>query len=185
MDGLALSVGDAITRARGGETAAFGMIYERYSRPIHSYIRRVLGNQAEADDITQETFLRAFQNLSRLRDDSRLESWLYSIASNLCFDLIRRRKVIAWLPLQDNQEERADRSDLASCFVEGELVQLALSRIPPKYAVCLVLRTVEGFSCDEIAEILKISKGAVWTRLSRAREMFCQVYEEINRSQVK
>lgn len=185
MESAALPVDDAVARARGGELAAFGIIYERYSRPIHRYVRRIMGNQAEADDVTQETFLRAFQNLSRLRDDSRLDSWLFSIASNLCFDLLRRRKVISWLPLEQRHEERADGGDLLNSFVEGQLVQQALSRIPPKYAACLILRAVEGFSCDEIAEILKISKGAVWTRLSRAREMFCEAYEELNRSQIR
>ena len=185
MEGAVLPIDDAIARARGGELDAFGLIYEHYNRPIHSYVRRIIGNQAEADDITQETFLRAFQNLSRLRDDSRLDSWLFSIASNLCFDLLRRRKVISWLPLERKHEEQADGYDLHAAFAEGQLVQEALSKIPPKYAACLVLRTVEGFSCEEIGEILKISKGAVWTRLSRAREMFCEAYEELNRSQIK
>ncbi len=185
MDSAALTLDDAIARAKGGEAAAFGLIFERYHRPIHGYLRRVMGNQTEADDLTQETFLRAYQNLHKLRDDTRLESWLYSIASNLCFDLLRRRKIISWLPLQPKHEEQPEKVDLLSSFVEGQTVQQALSRLPAKYAACLVLRTVEGFSCEEIADILHISKGAVWTRLSRGREMFCQAYEELNRSQPK
>ncbi|MCL5264654.1 MAG: RNA polymerase sigma factor [Chloroflexi bacterium] len=184
MEGTALPLDDAIARARGGEVAAFGLIYERYSRPIHNYAQRILGHAAEADDITQETFLRAFQNVSKLRDDSRLESWLYSIASNLCFDLLRRRKLLSWLPLKQEHEEQAAKSDFMGLMAEGELVQKALSKMPPKYAACLVLRTVEGFSCEEIADILKISKGAVWTRLSRAREMFCKSYDELTRGNV-
>src|SRR5271157_302558 len=77
----------------------FGMLYEKFKRPIHSYIYRLIGSQDDADDLTQEVFMRAYVAWNDLYDRDNLSPWLYRIATNLCVDLLRRRKRISWWPL--------------------------------------------------------------------------------------
>ncbi len=177
-----------LEQARAGDAAAFAVIYETYNLAIHKYAYRLLGNQEQADDITQETFIKAYQSIGSLRNEAGLQSWLYRIASNLSLDTLRRRKVVAWLPLREEHsgddtpphgvslELAAPNADFATDFAEADAVHAVLAQLPPPLAACLVLRSVEGFSCDEIAEILKIPRGTVWSRLARARELFVTAY---------
>ena len=167
-----------IERARAGDEEAFVAIYEHFSPQIHRYVYRLLGSQEMADDITQETFLKAFQSIVNIAGDSNLGAWLYRIASNACFDILRRRKLIKWMPIleESDQSKEFTSEDFSPQFIESHLVRRALVEMPPALSVCLVLRSVEGFSCEEIAEILKIPKGTVFSRLARARESFISIY---------
>ncbi|MGA7732892.1 MAG: sigma-70 family RNA polymerase sigma factor [Chloroflexia bacterium] len=167
-----------IERARAGDAEAFVAIYEHFSPPIHRYVYRLLGNQELADEVTQETFLKAFQGIGSIAGDSNLGAWLYRIASNACFDILRRRKLITWMPILEESDKTAEfrAEDFSPQVIESHLVRRALVEMPPALAVCLVLRSVEGFSCEEIAEILKIPKGTVFSRLARAREAFIALY---------
>lgn len=160
------------------------LIYEHFSPQIHRYVFRLLGSQEQADDITQDTFLRAFQNISKIADDSNVSAWLYRIASNAAFDVLRRRKLITWMPILEESDKAGEftSEDFTPQVIESEVVRRALAEMPPALAVCLVLRSVEGFSCEEIAEILKIPRGTVFSRLARARESFQQVYGHLARS---
>src|SRR5438477_3321907 len=80
----------------------FGMLYEKFKRPVHSYIYRLLGSHDDADDLTQEVFMRAYVAWNDLYDRDNLSPWLYRIATNLCVDQLRRRKRISWWPLMRN-----------------------------------------------------------------------------------
>ena len=173
-----------IDRARNGDEEAFVLIYEHFSPQIHRYIYRLVGSLEQADDITQDTFLRAFQNISKIAIDSNVSAWLYRIASNAAFDVLRRRKLITWMPILEENDKTGEftSDDFTPQVIESEIVRRAVSEMPPALAVCLVLRSVEGFSCEEIAEILKIPKGTVFSRLARARESFQQIYGELARS---
>ncbi|MEO5950922.1 MAG: sigma-70 family RNA polymerase sigma factor [Chloroflexia bacterium] len=167
-----------IERARAGDEEAFVAIYEHFSPQIHRYVYRLLGSQEMADDVTQETFLKAFQSIVNIAGDSNLGAWLYRIASNACFDILRRRKLIQWMPILEESDQSSEftSEDFSPQFIESHLVRRALIEMPPALSVCLVLRSVEGFSCEEIAEILKIPKGTVFSRLARARESFISIY---------
>jgi RNA polymerase sigma-70 factor, ECF subfamily len=177
-----------LEQARAGDAAAFAVIYETYNLTIHHYAYRLLGNQEQADDITQETFIKAYQSIGSLRNEAGLQAWLYRIASNLCLDSLRRRKMVSWLPLREESSSddtpprgisldlAAPNADFAADLAEADAVHAVLAQLPPQLAACLVLRSVEGFSCDEIAEILKIPRGTVWSRLARARELFVAAY---------
>jgi RNA polymerase sigma-70 factor (ECF subfamily) len=167
-----------VERARNGDEEAFVLIYESLSPQIHRYVYRLVGNAELADDLTQETFLKAFQSIRSISSDANVSAWLYRIASNACFDVLRRRKLIRWLPIleQDDKSAEFTSEDFTPQLIEAQIVRRTLHEIPPALAVCLVLRSVEGFSCEEIAEILKIPKGTVFSRLARAREAFIQAY---------
>lgn len=171
-----------IERARNGDEEAFVLIYERFSPQIYRYVYRLVGSQELADDITQETFLKAFQGIRGIAQDSNVSAWLYRIASNACFDILRRRKLITWMPILEESEKTGEftSDDFAPQIIESQIVRRTLQEIPPALAVCLVLRSVEGFSCEEIAEILKIPKGTVFSRLARAREAFIHAYRELS-----
>ncbi len=172
-----------IERARSGDDEAFVLIYEHFSAQIHRYVYRLVGNQELADDITQETFLKAFQSIRKIAVDSNVSAWLYRIASNACFDALRRRKLITWMPMLEGGDKTNEftEEDFSPQVIESQMVRRALTQMPPALAVCLVLRSVEGFSCEEIAEILKIPKGTVFSRLARARESFLQIYGNVKR----
>jgi len=167
-----------IQRAREGDESAFAAIYEYYSDAIHRYAYRLLGNQEQADDLTQETFIKAYQNIGQLGGEPNLSAWLYRIASNGCLDALRRRKRISWLPMLANGEKDDEfaQEDFAPQVAEAQAVRKVLVEMPPHLAMTLVLRTVEGFSCEEIAEIMNVPKGTVFSRLARAREQFARLY---------
>ncbi len=169
------------------------LLYEQHKRPIHSYIYRLLGSQEDADDLTQEVFMRAFVSWDELYDHKNLSPWLYRIATNLCVDLLRRRKRIAWWPLarrrapdspfENGSEEEAsylpsDTGGIPEVF-ERDHIRLALANMPEDYAIVLVLNAAQGVPYQDIAQILGISPNATATRISRAKRMFAEQYQRL------
>ncbi len=162
-----------VARARRGDAAAFAEIFERYQHRIVNYIYGLVHDRELANDLAQDSFLKAYKALPRMGDDLRLAPWLYRIAGNTAFSALRRRKLIRWLPLLN---EGIEATSADGRVAEAEAVQRALARLPAKYAAPLLLHSHEGLSCQEIAAILGISTGAVKTRLFRAREAFRAAY---------
>ena len=180
------------------EARALSVLYEQYKRPIHSYTYRLLGNQEDADDVTQEVFVRACTSWGGLYERENLSAWLYRIATNLCVDMLRRRKRISWRSLtshsgQDDRFESA--SDDGSYLLpdsggipevaEREHIRQALANMPAEYAVSLVLSAAQGIPYQEIATILSISPNAAATRISRAKRMFVEQYQRISQQGVE
>ncbi len=173
------------------------VLYEKHKRPIHTYVYRLLGSQEDADDVTQEVFMRAFVSWNELYDHNNLSPWLYRIATNLCVDLLRRRKRISWWPLvrrsSDQQFEQQtedasylppDSGGIPEVF-ERDHIRLALARMPEDYAIVLVLNAAQGLSYQDIATILGISPNAAATRISRAKRMFAEQYQHLNDEETK
>ena len=175
-------------------SAQFLQLYERSRRPIHSYIYRLLGSQEDADDVTQEVFVRVFTAWDGLHDRDNLSAWLYRIATNLCVDLLRRRKRISWWSLtprkRDDTYVNGALSD-ESFFLppddggipeiaEREHIRLAIANMPGEYAVALVLNVAQGVPYQEVATIVGISPNAAATRISRAKRMFAEQYQRIS-----
>ena len=172
-----------VSKAREGDTAAFEAIYSRYERRIYAFIYRLMGNAEDAYDLTQDTFVKAYMALPRTAPDLNLSAWLHRIASNACMDVLRRRKLIRWLPWETfdtnpAMEPAADDDpvgDYNQAETSGE-VQEVLSKLSPKHRMALVLKEYQGMSCDEIGEVMGASRSAVKSLLFRAREEFRQVY---------
>ena len=170
----------------------FGMLYEKFKRPVHSYIYRLLGSHDDADDLTQEVFTRAYVAWNDLYDRDNLSSWLYRIATNLCIDHLRRRSRISWWPLvrrnhtgeQPNGDEEISYlpSDTGGIpeIAEREHILLALANIPADYAIVLVLSAAQGVPYQEIGEIVGISPNAAATRISRAKRLFAEQYQRLS-----
>lgn len=179
--------------------ARLAAIYWEFSGQIHTYAFHLLGNQEDADDITQEVFIRAYARMAQLREQTSLRSWLYRIATNLCMDHLRRRsrvKRIFGLEVSLGSEAGHDdtpHQDIAQpmavaqidSVAERDHIALALKRMPGKYAVCLLLHSQQGLSYREIADVVGISPGAAAVRLSRARDLFARHYEELRREETR
>ncbi|HUS14692.1 MAG TPA: RNA polymerase sigma factor [Chloroflexia bacterium] len=181
---LAIDETNWIARARQGDAAAFEAIYQRYERRIYSFIYRMMGNPEDASDLTQDTFVKAYLALPRTTPDLNVSAWLHRIASNACLDVLRRRKLVQWLPWDvfdtNPAMEPAAPDDPADSFVRRETeqeVQHILTLLSPKHRTALVLKEYQSLSCDEIADIMGTSRSAIKSLLFRAREEFRQVSE--------
>src|SRR5215467_2710830 len=168
--------------ARSGEQSwSFERIYDEYKTPIYNYIYHLVGSREQADDLTQDTFLKAYKALPKMDANLRLSAWLYRIATNTAYDALRRRKLIAWLPWQDLDHEPADveSADPQETIGTTELVNAALRRMPQHYRAALLLYTREGYSYAEIAKTLHIAESGVKMYLSRARHSFREHYRAL------
>lgn len=171
-----------MTRAETQESSwSFEQIYDEYKTPIYNYVYHLVGDREQADDLTQDTFLKAFRALPKMDSNLKLSAWLYRIATNTAYDALRRRKLIAWLPWQDLDHEPADveSADPQEIYGTTELVRAALRRMPQQYRAALLLYTQEGFSYSEIAHALNIAESGVKMYLSRARQSFREQYRTL------
>ncbi|MDQ6693557.1 MAG: RNA polymerase sigma factor [Chloroflexota bacterium] len=173
----------ALTRdARLGSEAAFSALFERFQTPIVNYINRLVDDWDMANDLAQDTFLKAYSALPRTDDGLQISPWLYRIATNTALDALRRRKRITWLPFTAEIEPRSPYPDPATGHAEGDAISKALVQVPADQRVCLVLNMYQGLSYKEIAEMLGISVNLVAVRIYRGREKFIEAYKKANPS---
>jgi RNA polymerase sigma-70 factor (ECF subfamily) len=183
-DARAAAEAHFIERLRAGEAAAFDYLVAERSGDIYALLYRLTEDPEEARDLTQETFLRAFQNISRFRGDANLKTWLYRIAINQARNRWRwwrrrRRDLTVSLDTQDGQREQPLSASLRAVGADPEQETLARERettlraalrsLSRSYREAVILRDVEGLSYEEIAAALEISIGTVKSRLSRGR----------------
>ncbi len=155
----------------------FDEMFSRFHAPIYGYILGIVGNVEQAQDLTQDTFVKAFKALPATHDPI-LPAWLYRIATNTALDALRHRRLLSWLPFAPGAEEYlpSEAPDVPSSIAESEAVRLALACLTPPQRACLLLRAHEGFTLDEIAVALRMSKGNVKMTLHRAKERFRCAY---------
>jgi RNA polymerase sigma-70 factor, ECF subfamily len=183
----ATSVDDAkfIERLRNRDERAFNELVRLYERRVFGLVFRMLGRRDEAEDIAQEVFVQVFKAIDQFRGESKLSTWIYRIAVNLCKNrskyLSRRHSneqddidaVAERVPL--NQAKGVTTSDVAGPHdsYEGReverIVQVAIAKLEPEFREVLVLRDVEDLSYDEIAQITGLADGTVKSRIHRAR----------------
>jgi len=154
--------------AQSGDLDAFEMLVRRYHAPVYRIALRLLGSSADADDVTQDTFLRAWRSLARFRGDSSFATWLYRIATRRCFDLFAAHR-----PTQTLDEEQHGPSvDPASTIEQRERLRAITQQIqalPPDQRAALVLREFEGLRYEDIADVLETTVPAIKGRIHRAR----------------
>lgn len=158
-------------------------LWETYSPRLFRYLMRLTGDRQAAEDLTQETFLQAIRHRRRAKTAPQNETaWLFTIATNLFRDQVRRRKQIAWLPfvLRKHEEAVPDRSD---GLAEQELVGHVLRSLPAETAAMLLLREAEGFSTQEVAALMGLEYEAARKRIARARLQFRERYESMGGAQ--
>ena len=164
---------------------AFTVLVERYKDAVQNLAYRMLSNTAEAEDVTQETFVRAYTQLATYKPAHKFSTWLLSIASHLAIDQLRRRRFLA-LPLEDvpflewivDSGASPEQSTLQG--EQQDEIQVYLQRLPGKYRAVIVLRYWYDFSYEEIARTLNLTPALVKARLHRARELLARYMNQIS-----
>ena len=165
-----------VARARQGEMAAFDELYGRHRDRVYNLCLNLCGSREEAEDLLQETFLRAYRGLGSFRGGCAFGVWLHRIAVNVCRDAHRRsRREPEIVPLEEH-------SAVASLDTMS-VVREALGRLRPPHRTVLVLRYNQGLSYDEMAETLGWSLARVKVTLHRARRAFKDVYQEAGQAE--
>jgi RNA polymerase sigma-70 factor, ECF subfamily len=169
----------------------FEAIYSAYYLRIYNYILHLIGGgqTQEAEDLTQETFTKAFKSFHNLYEHSSVSGWLHRIATNTTYDVLRRRRLIKWHSIDLSPEEgegeywisqlpgEAQEDPQARYNGPREAIQAALAQLPMHYRLPLLLSEA-GYSYPEIAQALHISNSALKMRMMRARNRGAQFYNE-------
>jgi RNA polymerase sigma-70 factor (ECF subfamily) len=172
---------ELIQRCQQGNGDAFRELFDRYQRRTYWIAHNMLSNYDTAQDISQEAFLRVFRNIHRFDTKKNFYTWLYQIVVNLCIDHMRRVSHSRAADLEEVgtgiPDAGADPRETTGRTELRQRVQLALDRLPPKYKAVLTLRDIQGFSCEEIAEIVGATNATVRWRLHRARKLFKSAWD--------
>ena len=170
--------------ARGGREAAYRELIRRYERPIFALLFRMVRDRELAEDLSQETFVKALNAIDSYRPEFKFSSWIFKIANNAAIDHLRRRELDT-LSLDGSPHAETPEAMQATALqigvrqespleaVEarelGGAIEAAIGRLRPEYRSCILLRHVEGRAYEEIAEILSLPLGTVKTYIHRAR----------------
>jgi RNA polymerase sigma-70 factor (ECF subfamily) len=170
-----LEIETLVRRTLAGDTAAFEQIVVRYERRVMSLALRMLRTVDDAQDATQEVFLRAFKYIHRLDLQKPIEPWLMRMTVNACRDIARKKArrhyTFSEIPAVNADPKDESRDPYAGFAWEQQRQMLwrALDRLPEKERMAVILRDVEGFSTSEVAEILGSSEGTVRSQICRGR----------------
>jgi len=180
-----------IEQCRTGRRDAFETLVRRYEKPLYNYIRRMISNAPDAEDLFQETFLRVYKHLEKFRTDAVFRPWLYQIATNACRDHLRRRRrwptVSLDAPGQTDGVALVDRtasptanpSQLAGESELAERLGAAVDRLPVKHRAVFLMARYDGMPYDEIARALRIPVGTVKSRMNKAVRVLLTELEEV------
>jgi RNA polymerase sigma-70 factor, ECF subfamily len=175
-----------IKSAAAGDTGAFEQIMIHSQQRVMAMTWRMLGNEADARDASQEVFLRVYKYLGRFKQEQDFYAWLYRITINVCRDMLkkRRRHFTLFTAVQNEEahEVPMEEHDAEQTLIQSQrrdLIIKAIGTLPYKERASIVLRDMEGLSTDEVARILKSSTTTVRSQISSARKKmrdYCQKY---------
>ncbi len=189
-----LSEADAIRLAQQGDTAAFERIYRLHNRRVYALCLRMVGNTAEAEDLTQEAFLQLFRKIHTFRGDSAFSTWLHRLSVNVVLMKLRK-KTLPETSLEEttepDEETGGPRKDVGGpdLLLTGSLdrvnLQRAIEQLPPGYRAAFVLHDIQGYEHNEIAEIMGCSIGNSKSQLHKARMRLRELLQETLRDQAR
>jgi len=170
---------ELIEKFQEGDVYAFDEIVRRYKDQLMNFVFRFLNDRSDAEDIVQETFLRVYKNKHAYKRIAKFSTWIYTISGNLAKTELRKRKrrqifSISNLGFEDKDYEvpdlrRRGPEDLADGTFKDELIQEAIDSLPPKFKEVIILRDIQGFSYEEISQIVDVPIGTVKSRVNRGR----------------
>lgn len=181
-----------IERAAAGDTAAFEQIMVHSQQRVMAMSWRILGNEADARDASQEVFLRVYKYLGRFKQDQDFFAWVYRITVNVCRDMLKKRQhendrfsSFGADPSAEILEVPVTHADAEQTLIQAQrrdLISRAIATLPFKERASIVLRDVEGLSTDEVARVLKSSATTVRSQISSARRKirdYCRRYMKV------
>ncbi len=180
-------------RVARGDGDAFALLLRRYESLLYGYLRRMLGNGADAEDVFQESFLRVYQHRARYRLGAPFRPWLYQIATNLCRDRLRSRRrhpevsldapigpdADGPAPLDQAADGRADPAQAARRAEATARLQEALNELPDKQKAVFLMARYDNVPYDEIARSLRVPVGTVKSRMNKAVHFLMQAVRDI------
>ena len=166
-----------IERFKSGDLGGFEMLVKKYQDKTINLAYSLTSNSATAQDIAQDAFMKAYNNIRNFRYESKFSSWLYRIVVNTAYDYLRRNKLLNTSLSDETCPEVVD-TKLKHDVLAKELVHDCLAKIPFVYRSALVLKEIENLSYAEISKALKISIGTVESRIFRARQLFKEILEK-------
>jgi len=164
-----------------GDQSAFQILVKRHKEKVRNIIYVTMNNSALVDDIAQEVFITVYRNLKYFRFESQFTTWLYRITVNRCKDYLRKMNVRRiFSPLEEGNEVTEFTTPTENKDV-SQIVMDAISKLPVKLRMPLILKDIEGFSYQEIAETLKCEMGTVKSRIFRGREKLKEILQPLER----
>ncbi|MBN1659526.1 MAG: sigma-70 family RNA polymerase sigma factor [Anaerolineae bacterium] len=184
----ALQDADIVESVLGGDTNGYARLVDAYSERIINYLARMTGNRYEAEDLAQETFIRAYYALETYKPEYKFSTWLFRIAHNQCINYLKKRSRLVHVDDFRNEDDKpawvisddSPGSDPMYVAAQHELqvvVQAAISELAPVYRTVVILRHVHGLSYQEIAKVVDVPIGTVKSRLGRARSQLADRLE--------
>lgn len=179
-----------IGQALGGSQAAYGELLRAYQRPVFTLILRMVRDRGLAEDLAQDTFVKAFRSLASYDRSKKFSSWLFKIAHNTAIDQLRRRSVPTvpldgpadsdFGPLDQLPDATAESPDTAARRLDlARAMERAVAQLRPDYRQVVLLRFQAGMAYDEIAAATGLPMGTVKTHIHRARKKLCILLEEM------
>ncbi|MFP3903721.1 MAG: sigma-70 family RNA polymerase sigma factor [Armatimonadota bacterium] len=186
-----VAIEELVRRARQGDRDAFEKLVDEYKDKIYNYVARMLNDRDRAEDVAQETFIRAYTSLPNFRGASSFQTWLYRIASNLAIDTMRRRSyregefsLDETLQTREGEVQRQveDEGPGPEKTIQNEelraQIEDAIVELSPKLRTVIVLYELQGLSYKEIAEVVGAPLGTIKSRLFNAREQLREILEK-------
>lgn len=170
-----ISDADLVRGSRKGDEDSYKQLVTRYENRVYWLAHHMVGNAESARDIAQDAFIRVFRNIERFDTSRKFYTWLYQIVTNLSIDHLRRsgrQKPIDFDALGGVVDSKPEPGSHSAKAELRRRVEEVLNRLPPKYKAVLVLRDLQGFSCQEIAEIVGCNNATARWRLHRSRKLF-------------
>lgn len=171
--------------AQQGDTDAFALLVERHQRRVFGFLVRVTRDPSRAEDLAQETFLRAWRGLRTFDATARLSPWLYRIAMNLASDahaVERRQAQACGSAVEDARDPAAGPEEVAGARQVAEAVRAQIDELPPEMRRAVMLRHMMGLSYSEMADVTGLPMGTVKTQLFRARARLKSFFDSLARS---
>ena len=165
-----------IDRFNQGDENAFKILVTKHRERVRNLVAYTINNKHQADDLTQEVFIKIYKNLGKFRHEAKFTSWMYTITLNVCRDEMRKKGLKRFFNYKPVEEAYGlGTHDPYARFDVKELVQHAIAQLPEKLRVPLYLKDIEGFSYQDIAEMVGCEMGTVKSRLFRAREALREI----------